>query len=320
MGTDLVPLATHPIIEGEHTARSSQRPALVYLASLATGSRRTMRGALDTIAGLLSSGQADAEGLPWHQLRYEHTAALRAALVERYAPATCSKLLSALRGVLRTCRRLELLSGDDYTRAIDLAPVRGSRLPKGRALTADELGALLGACAADNGPAGARDAALVAILARGGLRRSEAVALDPADYDAGAITVRSGKGNKERVCYIRNGAAAAVERWIARRGSAAGPLFVGIDKVQRISDRRLTAQAILYILQERGEQADLAPFSPHDLRRTMISDLLDAGADLSAAQQLAGHSNPSTTARYDRRGEQAKRKAAGLLSFPHSHK
>src|SRR5215212_9031110 len=118
MTTDLIPLTSHPVIEGEHTARSPQRPALFYLASLATGSRRTMRGALDTIAGLLSSDQADAEGLPWHQLRYEHTTALRAALVERYAPATCSKMLAALRGVLRACRRLELLSGDDYTRAV----------------------------------------------------------------------------------------------------------------------------------------------------------------------------------------------------------
>ena len=140
-------------------APPSRNPAAVYLASLGAGSRRMMRRALDLVAEVASGGRADAETLPWHGLRYQHTAAIRAALADRFAPATTNKALAALRGVLREAWRLGLLSAEEHARAADLKGVKGVRLPAGRGLSAGEIRALFLACAADPVPEGARDAA-----------------------------------------------------------------------------------------------------------------------------------------------------------------
>jgi integrase/recombinase XerD len=316
--SELVPVGTRDLIRQEALSRD-RHPAAVYLAHLAPGSRRTMREALTIIAGLLTSGRCTVETLAWDQLRYQHTAAIRAVLAERYQPATANKMLAALRGVLKEAWRLEQMSAEDYHRARDIPSVRGSALPSGRALSRGELRALFQACAQDASAAGRRDAALLAVLYGGGLRRSEATALDTADYDAetGALIVRSGKGHKDRTAYATNGAKDALDDWLAVRGVDPGPLFVPVDKAARLYLRRMTAQAILCILHKRAEEAGVKTFSPHDLRRTFISDLLDLGADISTVQRLAGHANVTTTARYDRRDEGTKRQASELLHVPY---
>ncbi|MGA2111771.1 MAG: hypothetical protein ABSG98_06425 [Anaerolineales bacterium] len=91
-----------------------RNPAAVYLATLASGSRRTMHQALQVVASLLVGGKSDPLAVPWHALRYQHIAAIRSQLAERFAPATANKVLCALRGTLREGWRLGLIGEADY--------------------------------------------------------------------------------------------------------------------------------------------------------------------------------------------------------------
>lgn len=300
------------------TTQNQQSPAFVYLAGLnaATG-RRTMHQALRVIVSLLSPAASDIFTFPWHQLRFQHTQALRTLLAERYAPATANKTLAALRGTLKAARRLGLMSADDYYQAVDIPPVRGQTLAAGRSITKGELAALIDACN-DGTVAGTRDAAIIALLYACGLRRAELVQLTTDDYDRNAATLRvRGKGNKWRLVPVASGAVRALDAWIALRGDAPGVLFYSILKGGHITNRGLTTQAVYNILKQRAEMAKVPTLSPHDLRRSFVSDLLDAGADIAVVQRLAGHAQVTTTARYDRRPAAAMRKAVDLLHVPY---
>jgi len=315
--TETTALTTTKIGGLAHPLPLDQRPAAVYLAGLGSeASRRTMRQALDAIAHLLSGGRADALAFPWWEMRFQHVSAVRAALSERYGTATTNKMLSALRGVLKAAWKLGQMDAEGYRLAASVRNVKGEVLPTGRAITSGELLALLDTCGQDAG--GVRDAAMIAVLYSCGLRRAELVALDIEDYDVQAATLLiRGKGGKERLAHVVSGAAAALADWLTLRGEDPGPLFHPVRKGGAIMDGRLTTQAVYHVLRKRAAQAGVKELSPHDFRRTFVSDLLDAGADIATVQKMAGHAQVTTTARYDRRPEEAKRQAANLLHVPY---
>jgi site-specific recombinase XerD len=301
----------------EAVVPADQHPALVYLAGLKPSGRRSMLSKLNRVAVLL--GYADASAVPWADLRFQHVAAVRAKLQEQnLSAATVNTALASLKGVARAAFSLGQMSGDDHERIRAVKPVRGEKLLTGRALEVGEVAALLRVCVRTGGAGGARDAALVALMFAGGLRRSEVVALDREDYDAeaGTLVVR-GKGDKERMLYVNDGAGDALADWLAYRGDEHGALLQPVSKGGRVLRRRMTDQAVYNALLKRARQAKVRRFSPHDLRRTFVSALLDAGADVVTVQKLAGHANVQTTARYDRRGEETKREAVRLLKTPY---
>ncbi|MDP1547385.1 MAG: tyrosine-type recombinase/integrase [Anaerolineales bacterium] len=303
-----------------NAARLDQSAAAMYLTSLnSEAGRRTMAQALNVCAGLMSDN-ADALAFAWHELRFQHVTAIRAKLNEVYKPATVNKMLAALRGVLRCAWQAGHMSAEDFHKAASVKSVKGETLPAGRELSQGELTALMATCEQDTTNAGARDAAIIGLMYSCGLRREEVVTLDLADFEpeSGRLVVR-GKGNKERTAWLTGGAARAVADWLAVRGGEVGALFVAVNKSGRMANcEHMTPKTIYSMLAKRATEAGVKSFSPHDMRRTFVSDLLDAGADITTVSKMAGHANVTTTSRYDRRPEEAKRKAASLLHVPYA--
>jgi site-specific recombinase XerD len=215
-----------------------------------------MRQALDTMARMMTHNTADGLSINWASLRYQHTVAIRAQLAERYQAATANKMLCALRGVLKQAWRLGLISAEDYQKARDVDSISGETIPAGRELLMGEITALLTNCEMDPTPAGARDAAIIALLYAGGLRREEVTRLNLEGYEVqtGRLVVH-GKRNKDRTAYLMSGAAMAMRDWLAVRGTDPGPLFWPINKGGRLINRRITNQAVYNLLAKRAELA-----------------------------------------------------------------
>ncbi len=301
-------------------------PVYAYVGSLSPASQEAVWKRLRTVARLFDI--PDPATFPWHHLRAAQVARIRQRLMQPYgptnkraAPATVNLTLAVFRGIAREARNANALTDEEYRRICEVKADKGERLARGRAVPAGELVALVRACARDTSPAGVRDAAMLAALYTGGLRRSELAALALDDYTAAppALRVLHGKNDKQRVVPIP-ASAAALDRWIALRGRAPGALFVPIDQAGRIAavgdGTGMSAHAIYKMLTKRATQAGVPPLTPHDMRRTFVGDLLTAGNDISAVQRMAGHASVTTTQRYDRRGDEVMRRAADTLHFP----
>lgn len=306
-------------------AASETSAVEIYLQSLGSAdSRRTMQGALDRLAELLAGKRVPASAIPWHELRPDRTSWLRAMLLDQYQPSTVRKMLAALSGVLKQCWRMDLMEDEAYRRAIDWGQVKGEGLTganAGRHVIAGEVKAMFLACADALHPeTAARNAAMLGVLFGVGMRRGEVVALDVdhLDPESGDVKIH-GKGSKIRVGHCEGGALVAMLEWLRARGNQPGPMFLAVNKAGRIDPgcSRLTTQSVYALVDRLARQANVKHFSPHDCRRTFGGDLLDAGVDAATVQKMLGHASLATTGRYDRRTEDAKKRAAGRLHIPY---
>ena len=294
--------------------QTQKSPSMVYIASLSKGSQRTMGHALDVIARLITNDkEMRHEFIDWHKIRYEHSAAIRAMLADLYAFSTVNKMLAALRGTLKSAWKLGLMSAEEYQTAASFENLKGERVSAGRFISQREISKLLGTC--QDNFIDRRDRMIIMLLYLCGLRRDEIVNLNVDDYllDEGVLLI-TGKRNKQRRVPVPSMAIDYIDDWLVCRGYEAGAFFPGAGN--RNSGENLTGQSIYEMLKQRVQQAGINKLSPHDFRRTYISNLLDNGVDIVTVQKLAGHASVETTANYDRRGEKAKRRAVDSLSLP----
>ena len=295
---------------------SIRNPLTLYLTRLAPSSQLTRRYVLQDAADRLGFEDINLEDIDWHLLQPEHVIALVAALREDgYAPNTSSLYVNAVRGVMNEAWRLSLISQEHLLRMRTVKAAPGTRLGQGRNLRRTLIREMMEVCAADPRPQGLRDAAVIGILYGSGMRKSESVNLDLAQINFAERSLRViGKGNKELVKYAPDWAFAKLQAWLAFRREQLKEgeqddsfLFNRIRRGSHITRERITKHAIYYIARQRGEQVGVK-IMPHDFRRSFITRVIEEH-DLSIAQKLAHHTNIQTTASYDVRDDNERRRA-----------
>jgi integrase/recombinase XerD len=286
--------------------RPKANPAQVYVASLRTKqSRQTAVTAMGRLLSVFGHPEAEWWTFPWWKVTAQETTIAQDAILVRYSPSTSRLTMCVLRRLLLECYRLELMTADVYHRAILLPKIKAESAPVGRMLKAEEVHALVDRIDGMGGDDyGAMAGAVFAAALGGGLRREELAVLPVTAFSADGSSLRvMGKGQKVRDQRLPAWASARIRTWLERRGErASSPTMFLRTQGFKLKDHEPSVWSIWSLIVATGRSAGVAPFTPHDLRRTFASRMLDV-ADLSITRKAMGHKSASTTARYDRRDD-----------------
>jgi len=304
-------------------------PCQVYLDTLKESGCRSMGIMLTRVSELY--GYKDIQCMPWEHIRFEHLGWIKSTLQKvksdqdkEYSQRSINMAIYAARGVSKAAYNLGLITIDDLTKINDVKPIKITRLPAGRAVDGDEFSALLAVCMDDERSAGARDLAIINCLYVAGLRRSEAAKLtldnfivrkDKKTKARQAKFHFFGKGDVEAFCHLDSEALSAVDNWIVERGPSPGPLFCSITKGGKVNTQRhMSEQSIYNIVRSRSQQAGIPLISPHDMRRSLATHLLnEKNVPIKRVQNIMRHADIRTTAIYVRDDEDENRKAINGL-------
>jgi integrase/recombinase XerD len=214
------------------------------------------------------------------------------------ADSTVARKIASVGGLHRFLV-IEGYRATDPTALID-SPRRPDPFPK--ALTIDEAVALVEAPGNENAAA-RRDRALLEFLYGTGARVSETVGVDLSDIDLeDKVVLVTGKGSKQRLVPLGGKAVEAILGWLPDRSAVVSRKTKGDPLFVSLRGNRLSRQAVFDIVKKHADAADIEPsrVSPHVLRHSAATHMVEAGADLRTVQEMLGHATISTTQVYTR--------------------
>jgi site-specific recombinase XerD len=302
------PTATEPSLAWREAL--TRFDAALARQGAAGATRRAYNGDLRQLAHWATDARIEPAALDYRALR-------RYAVVlseRRAAPATVARKLAALRSCLRVLKRDGVIAANPA----DLLSAPKRRQPLPRVLRRDEASGLLDAIPATT-PLELRDRALFELAYGCGLRAAELVDLDTSSIDFDAEEVRvTGKGGRTRVLPVGEPALRALGAYLERGrgaladvGSRGGPALLLSRSGQRLSTSDVRRRLRVWT----RRVALVGGVTPHTLRHSFATHLLDGGADLRAIQELLGHASLSTTQLYTR-VESARLRTAYCASHP----
>jgi len=290
-----------------------KNPALVWLSSL--GSQVSIKNYTSTLNTLCYyMNKTTLHTFLWHELDYTNVIELRRFLYDKNsAIGTINTYLSVIKSVAREAWRLEQISTECHLKIKDVSRARGEQRLIGKALTVKELRKLTNYGIDSNNPKELRDSAMLILAYGAGLRRFEIVSLNKVDFQEDFIRV-TGKGRTERIIYLPKQVIHLLNKYL-KCVCGCSVLFPRMYSGGHTKNQRLSPAAMVNIIERRCEKTGIPRFTPHDLRRSYATNLIDSGVDLFTVQQLMRHKSLETTQRYDMRIDSVKKKAIQKLPF-----
>jgi integrase/recombinase XerD len=230
------------------------------------------------VAAFLTGNAVEPSAIPWDRLQRQELLAIREWANESFAPVIASRILQ---GVRAARRRRE--PGEEWAYSFDPSWLRGrghAAKSNGARVTTREVRCLLAACQRDDSPSGRRDAAVLALMACGGLSATAISALAVGDYedDLKALRVRHGRHRVTRVLVLQENSRRAIEAWLSDRGMGMGSLFFAVDRWGQVREGTgLGPTAVNQLLTRRAREAGIGLVRPREMRAQFLARLWQDG-------------------------------------------
>jgi integrase/recombinase XerD len=291
-----------------------RNPASVFLSSL--GSDVSIRNAKIVLNYVcLKYANKTYLEFDWQNFDYVKLLEIKRLIIDTgVQPATVNHYITMMKSASLEAWRLRIIDTETYMRIKDVKQLKTERCAVGRALSSKELRNLITFKDDEQIPIEARDSAVIAIAYGAGIRRSELITLNRSDYQDDTLFV-NGKGNTRRMVYLPPFAVLALDKWLTFTKPESIPLFCQVYKGDHVSEKRLSSRSIGDIIKRRYIATNTRYLTPHDLRRSFATNLIESGIDLFTVQKLMRHADIATTRIYDMRGERSQIEAIQMLPF-----